>query len=203
MDDWCPLKEDTQAESVALVVARAHWRIFLPVAMSILSAFLVALEERQLPTLRGMGTGWEEPAKVVNSLVNGPGFYLGGLIPLLLAGLSQRLAYDAGRVLGITLFWFLVGLSIDRRRNRRALDQQHPIRAGVLFTFGGLVFGFFGLGLGIVDFRDPTSWRLIAEHPLRTSRTMELGFVVWALVFCVYFLRRAFIAARRSLTIEA
>jgi hypothetical protein len=29
-----------------------------------------------------MGTGWEVPARVVNSLINGPGFYLGRLIPI-------------------------------------------------------------------------------------------------------------------------
>jgi hypothetical protein len=80
-----------------------------------------------------------------------------------------------------------------------ALDQRHPVRAGVLFSFVALVCGFFGIGMGIVAFRDPIFWRLLAEYPLRTPNTMELGLVVWLLIFCPYFVRRAFVAARTSL----
>ena len=178
---------------------RMRWRVLLPVAMLALSASLMVLAEKQQPMLRGMGTGWETPARVINSLINGPGFYVGGLIRLPIPYPYGWLNYDGDRILGIALFWFLIGLSIDRRANKQALDQRHPIRAGVLFTFAALVCGFFGVGLGIVAFRDPTFWRLVAEYPLRTEHTMELGFVVWLLVFCCYFAKRAFIAASRSL----
>jgi hypothetical protein len=190
-------KQEVQTTTISRALTR--WRILLPTVMSVLSAFLLALEARQQPMLRGMGTGWEVPAKVINSLINGPGFYLGGLIPLVLAGLNQSLKYEAGRLLGIAFFWFLVGFSIDRRTNGQALDLRHPIRAGILFTFATLVCAFFGAGLGIVTFRDPIFWRVLTEYPLRTENTMKLGLVVWLLVFCRYFAKRAFIASRRSL----
>ena len=193
------LKQEVQTDTISRANTRMHWRVLLPVAMLVLSAFLMGLAEKQQPMLWGMGTGWEVPARVINSLVNGPGFYLTGVIPLMPTALNRRLSYDADRLFGIALFWFLIGLSIDRRANKQALDQRHPIRAGVLFTFTVLVCGFLGVGLGIVAFRDPTFWRLVAEYPLRTEQTMKLGFVVWLLVFCGYFTKRAFIAASRRL----
>ena len=50
--------------------------------------------------------------------------------------------------MGIAAFWFLVGLSIERRRNKQALGQHHPILAGVLFTVAALVCGLAGIGVG-------------------------------------------------------
>ncbi len=114
--------------------------------------------------------------------------------------LNEILSYDANRLLGIAFFWFLIGRSIDRRRHKQeALDLRHPIPAGVLFTFLALVCGLLGFG-GVAEFRHRLVWRVITAYPLRTWDTMNLGFEVWALVFFVYFARRAFIAARRSLT---
>jgi hypothetical protein len=101
--------------------------------------------------------------------------------------------------LGIAVFWFLIGFSIDRRRGGQSLGQQHPIPIGVWFTFCALVCGAFGIGLGIVEFRDATFWVLVAKYPLRSTDSMALGFVIWLLIFCGYFARRAFIAARQSL----
>jgi len=101
--------------------------------------------------------------------------------------------------LGIVVFWFLIGLSIDRRRSGQSLGQQHPIPIGVRFTFCALVCGSFGIGLGIVEFRDAGFWGLIAKYPLRSTDSMALGFVIWLLAFCGYFCRRAFFAALHSL----
>jgi hypothetical protein len=122
--------------------------------MTILSALLMVLAKRQQPMLRKMGTGWEVPATVINSLINGPGFYLGRLIPIPTPNaLNETLSYDADRILGIAFFWLLIGLSIERRRNKKALDRQHPIGAGVLFALASLgcgVFGFVGLSMFFV-----------------------------------------------------
>ena len=149
--------------------------------------------------LRGMGTGWEVPARVVNAFLNGPGFYLGRLVPIPIPDtLNRNLSYDADRLPGIAVFWFLIGLSIDRRKDKRALDRQHPIGAGVLFTFAMLTSGFFGFGLGFAKFFDLTFWKVIAVYPLRSSDSMALELVLWLLVFFVYFAKRAFVAARRS-----
>ena len=144
------------------------------------------------------------PARIINSLVNGPGFYLSGLIPLIPAALNKRLSHDADRLLGIAVFWFLIGLSIDRRGARQTLDRRHAIRAGVLFTFASLVCGVFGVA-GVVDtFRwNYVVWKVVAQYPFSSSDTIYLGFLAWLLVFSAYFARKAFIAARTSLTTTA
>ena len=192
-------KESTSRSDVKL-----HWRALLPVLMLGLSTVLMVLAEKQQPMLRGMGTGWEVPARVVNALLNGPGFYLGRLIPIPIPDtLNRNLNYDADRLPGIGVFWFLIGLSIDRRKDKRALDRQHPVSAGVLFTVAMLSSGFFGFGLGFARFLDLTFWRLIAEHPLRSSASMAIELVSWLLVFFAYFARRTFIALRRSLKMTA
>jgi len=171
------------------------------VMMTVLSAFLMVLAKRQQSMLRNMGTGWEVPARVINSLINGPGFYVGRLLPIpVLHGLNASLSYDADTILGIALFWFLIGLSTDRRRNKQSIERQRPICAGVLFTFGMLVCGVFGIAGTVGTFsRNYEVWRTVAWHPLSTSDTMYLGFLVWLLVLSGYFARKALIAAQVSL----
>ena len=181
-------------------VTRARWRIALPALMSVFSTLLMLLAAKQLPTLRGMGTGWVVPATTISALINGPGYYVIGWIPIPIThALNERLGYEGGRLLGIALFWFLIGLSIDRRRSGLRLGQQHPIPIGVWFTFCALVCGVFGIGLGLAEFRDAVFWRLLAGYPLRSQSLMTLGFVVWLLGLCGYFCRRVFIAAWQSL----
>jgi len=103
----------------------------------------------QLPSSRGMGTGWVVPATTINSLINGPGYYVTAFGPTLIPhSLNERLSYEGGRLFGIAVFWFFVGLSIDRRRNGQSLGQRHPIPTVVWFTFCALVCAVFGLGLG-------------------------------------------------------
>ena len=92
---------------------RMRWRVLLPVAMLALSASLMVLAEKQQPMLRGMGTGWETPARVINSLINGPGFYVGGLIRLPIPYPYGWLNYDGDRILGIALFWFCLLYTSD------------------------------------------------------------------------------------------
>lgn len=101
--------------------------------------------------------------------------------------------------MGIVLFWFLIGLSMDRRRNGVSLGQRHPIPVGVLFTFGALICGFFGIVLGIAKFGEAISWKVVATWPLRSSDSMALALVIWLLALCGYFCRRAFILAQQGL----
>lgn len=180
--------------------------------MLVLSAFLMALAKRQQPMLRGMGTGWEVPARVIDALLNGPGFYLGRLIPVPIPdGINRILNYDADRLPGIIVFWFLIGLSIDRRKNKQALDRRRPALAAVLFTLAAVACGALGFMRIVYVFCPNPSlvpcddshvvWialRLVEEYPFRTWITMDLGLGVWFLVLSAYFGRRAFVAGRRN-----
>ncbi len=47
--------------------------------------------------LRKMGTDWETPATIVNSLINGPGYYLTAPIPIPIPlALNERLMTEVG-----------------------------------------------------------------------------------------------------------
>lgn len=203
-------------EAILHTIAVKRWRILLPVLMTALSVYLMLLAKEQQHLLWKMGTGWEVPARVLNSVVNGPGFFFGGLIPAPIPhALNERLNYDGDRLLAIALFWFLIGLSIDRRINKQALDSHHPLFAAILFTCAALVCCVFGFGFmthlfcpGGSDFSScwdqgrNTIWlvlKIIVRHPLRTWAAMDLMASVWLLTFCIYFGARAFVAAKRRL----
>jgi hypothetical protein len=182
-------------------MTRVRWRVVFPVVMLIVSTFLMLLAKKQEPMLWRMGTGWEVPARILNCIINGPGFYFTVLIPAPLPrSLDSHLDDDGARLLGIVFFWFLMGLSMDRRRSGRSLGQRHPIPVGILFTLGSLVCGVFAIGLGAVELGDAISWGIIAEYPLRSSHSMALAFVVWLLALCGYFCRRSFTWACQSLS---
>jgi len=190
---------------------RARWKIVLPVSMGILSVGLMILTKSQQPTLSGKGTGWEVQPRVINSLINGPAFYFGGWIPAPVPhALNSALGYDGDRLLGIVLFWFLVGLSIERHRNKKALDTHYPTRAAVLFTLAALCSGAVGLGgfsyvfcpspnLSCSEQVQNAGVLLTAalKYPLRTTATMVMSTAVWSLGFGLYFIRRAFAALRK------
>lgn len=180
---------------------RARWGFLLPIPMLMLSAFLMVLARREGPTLSRKGTGWEVPPRVLNFLINGPGFVLSRFLPIPMPdALNRTLSYDADRLPGVVVFWFLVGLSIDRRRNKQSLDWKHPTYAGVLFGFAALALGFIGVTGIIVLFRDRMLMGILIDYPLRTSHTIYLALQLWCVGLSVYFAKRTFILARRGLT---
>jgi hypothetical protein len=174
-------------------LARYRWRVLLPIVMCVVSVFLMA---RAKPT--PFNSGVEAPERIINSLINGPGFYLTGHLRFPIHALNEPLGDNTNRLFGIVGFWFLIGLSIDRRRNGQRLGSYHPIPAGILFTFGLLVCGLLGIGMALA-LCDRITWRLIIDYPLRTTHSMELGLMLWMAALCAYFGRRVFIAARQSL----
>ena len=198
-------------QTIPHTTASIGWRILLPLIMTVSSILLMLWAKRQEPMLQKMGTGWEVPAKVIDSLISGPGFYFGWLLPVPIPrALTEWLTYDAGRIPGIALFWFLIGLSIDRRLNKRSLDSQNPVRAGILFTFVALVCIAMCVGAALHTFcpspilckEGGIRWEVfgtVAKFPLRTTASVDLGLAAWLCAFSIYFTRRAFIAARRSL----
>src|SRR6266436_2405130 len=114
------------------------------------------------------------PATTINSLINGPGYYMTAPIPIPIPhAVNERLNYEGCRLLGIAVFWFLIGLSIDRKRSGLRLGQQHPIPIGIWFTFCALACGVFGIGLGLAEFRDAVFWLLLARY--RSQSLMTLG----------------------------
>lgn len=188
-------------------IRRLRWRILLPVLMTTVAASLMVLAQRQQPTLRTMGTGSEVPARVVNSVINGPGFYLGRLIPIPVPyAIQEKLRYDADRIVGIAVFWFLLGLSIDRRRNQQVRPLEHAVIAAVLFGCAAVLSGVVAFttmfnticpNFSVVGCPRPDLfWRVLSRYPLRTWETMYLGLGVWLMGFCFYFARRTFIVVR-------
>jgi hypothetical protein len=193
-------------------IAQIRWRIVLPSIMAFLSAYLMLLAKRQRPTLLGLGKGWEVPGNVVNSIINGPGFYFGRLIPIPVPHvLNEALSYNGDRLLGVVLFWFLIGLSIERHVRRQALDSHHPKGAAALFALASLICGVFTWGGIAYVFcpspnlscweqanSAPTVLSLVARYPLRLQHTMVLSASLWLLFFCGYFAKRAFAATRKT-----
>ena len=180
-------------------MTRVRWRVVLPVVMFIVSTLLMLLAKKQQSMLWKAGSGWEVPARSLNCIINGPGFGLTAFIPAPMPrGVDSHLDYDGARLLGIVLFWFLIGWSLDRRRTGQSLGQRHPIPIGILFALGALVCGVLGIGLGVIKFSDSVFWTLVTHYPLRTSESMTLALVVWWLVLFAYFCRRAFILFRQS-----
>lgn len=193
------------------------WKLLLPTIMTLLSLCLMLLAKRQQQTLWQSGTGWEVPARVWNAMINGPGFYFGRLIPIPIPqALNRALSYDGDRIFGVALFWFFVGLAIERRIAKRSLDLLHPVGAGVLSGFAAFVCGVFaGGGVQYVFCPSPymTCWdqssrmfwpvlSVLAKYPLRTYASSVLSVTVWLLGFCVYFSKRSFAAFRRSLALQ-
>jgi hypothetical protein len=184
--------------------------------MSVVSVMLMLLATKQQPMLRKMGTGWQVPARVWNSVLNGPGFFSGWIPIPTPDAVDRALSYDGNRLFGVGIFWFLIGLSIERRAKGWALDQHHPVRAGILFTLGALVCGALAFG-GFLQVFCPspnmTCWdqisrelwptlRLIITYPLRTTDAMDLWVTLWFSAFCVYFVKRTIKAAIRSTRTE-
>ena len=193
-------------------LARTRWRIVLPSIMTVLSVYLMLLAKREQPTISGLGTGWEVPANVLNCVINGPGFAFGRIIPIPTPhAVNEALGYNGDRLLGVVLFWSLLGWSIERRINNQTLDLHQPIRSAILFALialacGVLVFG----GISYVICPSPhlacrdqlglagVTLTVTAKYPLRTTTTRVLSTSAWLLGFCLYFARRAFLATRRG-----
>ncbi len=179
---------------------RVRWRVVLPLVMLTVSTLLMLIAVKQQPMLWKAGTGWEVPARVLNFIVNGPGFYPFVPVPIP-RSVNSHLNYDGARLLGIVVFWFLIGWSLDRRRTGQSLGQNHPILAGILFIFGAIACGVCGFGLAVAEFGDASFWMIIARFPLWSSGSVTLAFVIWLIALCAYFCRRVFILARRNLNL--
>jgi hypothetical protein len=162
------------------------------------------------PVREGHGLG--SPTSGHKLPINGPAFYFGRWIPVPVPhALNSALGYDEDRLPGIVLFWFFVGLSIERHRNKKAVDTHFPTRAAVLFTLAALCSGAVALGgFSYVFCPSPNLscseqvqdagvvLTLALKYPLRTTATMVMSTAVWSLGFGLYFIRRAFAALRKT-----
>jgi hypothetical protein len=132
---------------------------------------------------------------------NGPGFYLTFFVPAPMPhNLDSHLNYDGGAAAVGYCSLLVPHRLVDGQATKWCeLAQRHPIPVGVLFTFGALVCGFFGIALGTAKFGEAISWKVVATWPQRSSDSMALALVIWLLALCGYFCRRAFILAQQSL----
>jgi hypothetical protein len=183
--------------------------------MVVLSASLMLVTRRQQEHMPfKIGIGWEAPARVVNAIINGPGFYFGRLIPIPIpTAINKALSYDGDRLLGVALFWFSIGLAIERHLKKQALDSHHPILAAGFFAVAALICGaltYGGIAFAFCPSPNMTCWEqvvktaptvlsLVAKYPLRLQHTMVLSVSLWLFFFCGYFADRTFAAVKRSL----
>lgn len=182
-----------------------RWKILLPIVMTLLSICLMLLAGRQQHHLSKLGTGWEPPARVVNSIINGPGFYFGRhlFIPAP-NSVNAVLGHDGDRLPGVVLMWFLIGLTIDRRLRKRAPETLHPFAAVAFFAVSALVCAMLAFGgMGYVFCPSPNqpcldqltttgtiAGGILVKHPLQTVYTMSLATSIWLFVFSYYFAKK-------------
>jgi hypothetical protein len=170
---------------------RVRWKVILPIVMTAASVFLLALADRQRG---GDGMGWSPPAAVIAQWLNGPGFAFTFFVRAPHA-IEELLGYDTGRLLGIALFWFLIGRMLDRPR----LPERNPRTAAALYAVGSIVCGVlvFGwtyaqwrLGLGLAFYLN----RVVLLHSMTGG---QIGLALWLVGFTFYFAYRTFRAAKQ------
>ena len=115
--------------------------------MTFIATGLMLLAGRQQQKISKLGTGWEPSARVVNSIINGPGFYFGRRLHVPVPySFNAVLGHDGDRLPGIILMWFLIGLAIDRWLSKRTLETSRPLATAALFTSGALACALLAFG---------------------------------------------------------
>jgi hypothetical protein len=171
-----------------------RWKLVLPIVMVFLSTFLMLITHQQQLAHRGMGTGLNVPARTINFMINGPGFWFFPRMGLP-DEVDRALANDGGRLFGVTVIWVLIGLGLDHRRENRDLSRQRPWLALALFGIAAIIFAAFA-GLFGVWFYRSYEWELPWRYVLWQYATATFGFAIWSLVLFAYFARRSFAACK-------
>jgi hypothetical protein len=155
--------------------------------------------------LRGRGMSYADPAQVVNGLINGPAFfsYVDLGLPDYVRG---EMDGQENHLVGIALMWFLIGLAFDRRRAGLNLSKTNPKVAIMIFSMSTAL-----LGLRFFAGAVPTSlqywryhleqywsyrWWVLSNYPFHSQMTMYLAAQIWALVLCIYFVKKVSVARK-------
>jgi hypothetical protein len=117
--------------------ARVRFKAILPIAAVILASVLMLISVEQRRLLHGYDAPPPTTAFALGFAFNGPAFmytpYLDEFIPQVV---QEALGYETVRLLLVALFWFLVGRTIDRRRQGRDLSLESPKSAMAIFSIG-------------------------------------------------------------------
>lgn len=178
-----------------LSLTQVRWRLVLPITMFYTSAWLLVLAGAQHWVWRGSDSPGTVPAETINFLLNGPGFLFPFPLPVWGEVREFIAITGANRLVGVLLFWYLVGRSIDNRGAKKRFTRRRLAVIGFAIlsvlcgSLAGLIFDYF--------FRfQILTWREVNKSYLLYSReVMVLGAGIWLLGFCIYFARKTWLAA--------
>jgi hypothetical protein len=176
------------------VMARVRWRSVVPTVMMTFTGYLLGLATTQRWDLER----WA-PAKTLAVLINGPAFFGTRFLVPLPDAVQETFDYEAGVFFGIALFWFVVGLSIERRIAGKKLAKSYPKIGTTLFIVASLVAGGFGLTVlrSSTWLSDPDfAWNMAKMAGLQSRYTVELGTLIWVILLTIFFIYKWIEAAR-------
>lgn len=183
------------------LASRVPWKIVLPALMASVTALLLFEVPVQLKATRGIDDMPVVSAWGFAWALNGPGFLVTQWLPLSPIHVLGEDIYDAGRLVGVVLFWTWIGRALERRtrrtRRQEPLIRKRWIRA-LLYLFGLFVAGLC-LFETISQIRNDDVWlsgqlwMVLKNHKLRDLMGREIiavGWLVWGSVYAVYFFRK-------------
>ena len=188
------------------LIRQVSWRYVLPLIMVITSAYLMVLATSQEWTISGWGMGWNVPARNLNTVLNAPVWFINSFFNPHLRfpePIAEWLDGDGPRLPWIALFWFLLGLTLDRRLEGKRLVDSSPFCATLLFlvgavaSFAALTWLIHGIDIWPTIPRVQQLVQLYGWHPLWRSGLWGVwSLTVWLLAFFLYFTWKWIDAAR-------
>jgi hypothetical protein len=192
------------------ILRSVHWARTLPILAFAITAALVIVSAKQdqefwAAHAHFSDTPWEfqAPARLFAQLLNGPSFYLTAWAGDF--GAFGLYFPDAGRLLGVVLFWFWVGWALDRRlrRTRTAFVRSRLLRGtlcaamlALTCLFGSVIVGNLHpheLWRYMVSIKlHSSTWRAFA---LRRSAWAAYAMLPWTVAFGSYFARKLLVTA--------
>jgi hypothetical protein len=174
------------------LAARLPWRWLLPLIMCVITFGLSRIALRQGAEFGKAHPGFtdtpqelQEPADFLGEVLDGPGYYLTGWFD-----------GEAGRLLGVAIFWFWLGWGLDRRLHgiRQPVIRSALARAVVYLLLLSLASAFTLAAFSEVHMHgppfDPWTWRWVRAMGLRASILGAYVAVAWGAIYVVYFGRK-------------
>jgi hypothetical protein len=177
---------------------QVRFRVVLPIVMSTFSATLMLFPRYQHWTMPRKEMGYVEPAGTINAIVNGPGLFIWPWLHLLPDRFSEVFSYTEGRLIGVAAWWFLFGLTIDRRRQGKDFASAYPKVATPLFGILAAL-SWWASSTGFLYFLEHggVSALSLRNVGLYSARWTMVALTLWTLLLGLYFVKRCLFAGRK------